>query len=40
MWNHVIYYMNVLAIANKNYLVYLEWDYSIPFLTYVKLMQN
>ena len=31
--------MNVLDIANKN-LVRLEWDYSIPFFTYEKLMQN
>ena len=33
--------MNVLDIANKNQVIMpREWDYSIPFLTYEKLMQT
>ena len=32
--------MTVLDIAIKMNLVCLEWDYSIPFFTYEKLIQN
>ena len=31
--------MDVLDIANENSFG-IEWDYLIPFFTYVKLMQN
>ena len=36
MQNHIMY--RILQI--KINLVRLEWDYSIPFFTYAKLMQN